>query len=417
MSHSGWKRAGAAVLVAVVAGLLYARALTFGLITVTDDDYNILRHHHDLWRVWTEGYMGFYLPLPYTVWTLLWKAGVGAAWYHGVNVALHALAAVAVYRIVQVFRPHLAVLGALVFAIYPFQVEAVAWVTGLRDVMAGCLGLWALSRYLDGRFRWAGILAVLACLAKPSAIVVLPMALLLRPMVGALWLAPSALVAVLSASLQSDLVPPDFAWPHRTQLALQTLGYYVTQGPSADHWVRGAPGEAGPVLLGLVVLGLCLCSRGMRLYTVALLPTLGLIAFGGQHHSTVADRYAYLAVLGVAFSFTGAVDWLIKEKSQALAVGVATVVMLLWLDASRSRIELWRNAQVLYHHEIYICDPQAFTKRPPHCEYMVKPNSAMVLSILAERAGDEKMAETYALEAKDAYEWKERQLNTVSAYR
>src|SRR5262249_20088843 len=85
--------------------------------------------------------------------------------------------------------------GALLFAIHPLQVEAVAWATGFKDVLCGflsCVALWQYLRYAQEsgeatssgqapqvqarrsvrRYGLATGAFVLALLAKPMAVVV-----------------------------------------------------------------------------------------------------------------------------------------------------------------------------------------------------------------------------------------------------
>src|SRR5262249_53241167 len=92
--------------------------------------------------------------------------------------------------------------GALLFAVHPFQVEAVAWVTGFKDVLGGCLSFVAVWQYLEyasacmdaapsGKrargqtqhalmhYGFATGAFVLALLAKPTAVVVPAVAWLL----------------------------------------------------------------------------------------------------------------------------------------------------------------------------------------------------------------------------------------------
>jgi hypothetical protein len=76
------------------------------------------------------------------------------------------------------------------FAVHPLQVEAVAWVTGLKDVLCGCLSLAAVWQYVEyarsseeavgtperggarRHYAWATGAFMLALLAKPTAVIV-----------------------------------------------------------------------------------------------------------------------------------------------------------------------------------------------------------------------------------------------------
>src|SRR5205814_2325811 len=81
--------------------------------------------------------------------------------------------------------------GALIFALHPLQTEAVAWASGMKDLLAGMFVLVALWQYVAfaqsderRRSRWlnyvAAMLALaLGMLAKPTAVVTPIIALLL----------------------------------------------------------------------------------------------------------------------------------------------------------------------------------------------------------------------------------------------
>jgi hypothetical protein len=74
-----------------------------------------------------------------------------------------------------------AALGALWFALHPLQVEPVAWVSGLKDVLCGTFSLLSLLLFLMSghdranrmplRFLGSLALMALAVLSKPSAVI------------------------------------------------------------------------------------------------------------------------------------------------------------------------------------------------------------------------------------------------------
>ena len=60
------------------------------------------------------------------------------------------------------------------------------------------------------------------------------------------------------------------------------------------------------------------------MFVAFLLPTLGLVPFAFQAHSTVADRYAYLPLIGIGLVVADAV-FAIGSK---VAVGTASAVIV-----------------------------------------------------------------------------------------
>src|SRR5262249_51420689 len=135
---------------------------------------------------------GLYIPVTYSVWVgLAMIARVRIPepheitlnpWvYHSANVGAHIVSAVLAFLLLRrlVRRDLPAVLGALLFAVHPVEVESVGWISGLKDVLAGCFALLALLRYVaraqqNRASAWSpdpiGTVAlVLGILSKPSA--------------------------------------------------------------------------------------------------------------------------------------------------------------------------------------------------------------------------------------------------------
>ena len=145
---------------------------------------------------WRQPYKDFYSPVTYTTWT--WLANLSRASaaetaalrpeiFHTANILLHASNTVLVFFLVFGLTRKLvgALLGAVVFAIHPMQVESVAWISEYRGLLAVFFSLTALMLYWQCRFaetaraRWwwvavASVSFVLALLSKPS-VVALPM--------------------------------------------------------------------------------------------------------------------------------------------------------------------------------------------------------------------------------------------------
>src|SRR5437899_8893404 len=146
----------------------YLQALTFDNIQV----------------FWRAPYAELYIPLTYTLWALTAAVarGISASptdgtpfapqFFHTLNLLMHLLSVLVVWRILRLLlsrvmremqhtatSPPLTQVewaaggGALLVAIHPVQVEAVAWVTGFKDVLCGFLiyvAIWQYLRYACG---------------------------------------------------------------------------------------------------------------------------------------------------------------------------------------------------------------------------------------------------------------------------
>src|SRR2546421_3044404 len=183
--------------------LAVATILVFGRITTNDftywDDAGTIHHNprlnpptvrNVLWY-WGHSELGLYMPVTYTVWEALAAvARLEAAdefgialnpWlFHAASLIVHIGSVLLVFHILRrlTARDAASLVGAMLFAIHPIQVEAVAWASGLKDLLCGffaLLAIWQYMRFSDetSQRRWmhyaAALLAfVLSMLSKPT---------------------------------------------------------------------------------------------------------------------------------------------------------------------------------------------------------------------------------------------------------
>src|SRR5438445_475708 len=314
--------------------------------------------------MWTPVHLGHYIPLTWMTFGLdylLW--GMNPLGYHLTNLLLHAANAVVfffvVLRILTRALPNpsergeaLAVssgVAALVFAIHPLRVESVAWATERRDVLSGLFYLVTILMYLRACERgargrgsyWLSVAVFVCALLSKSMVVNLPVVLLildvypLRRLGGFVgwWseparrvyvekipfvlLAAAASAVALMAQLSHDtmVLVVQLSALGRLAVSVYGLSFYLWKmvapvnlsplyelPPTVNPW-------APPFLLsyGLVVAITAIVLAFRRrlpglpaawvAYIVVLLPVLGIFQSGPP---TAADRYTYLASLGLA---------------------------------------------------------------------------------------------------------------------
>ena len=410
------------LLVIVVTAVVFLPSVRFPFFPFWDDDIHVHANPHITelsWRsigaFWSGPWQQLYIPLTYSTWAGLaalsrWTDGLpvssgalNAAWFHGANVLGHTISALLAFLLLRRLTGKFCVgapgqrldlasaLGALFFALHPLQVEPVAWISGLRDVLGGCLGLAALVVLFGGERpgppRWtAATLLFLASLAAKPAGVALPLvagvlavmpfrwsgrqiAFSLGPwlVIGMLWVVLTS-SAQWAAELAVGLVP---VWT-RPLVAGDALAFYLAKtlwpsglaadyGRSPDHVLEA--GWLWWVWLGPVALAVLLGAvKQLRIYLVpllvfaaALLPTLGLVPFNFQVVSTVADRYAYLALIGPALALS-----LIVARSPVLpatVLAVLTVTALLFCTVQR--LPLWSEDVKLFAATLEV-NPQSW---------------------------------------------------------
>ncbi|MBL8859152.1 MAG: tetratricopeptide repeat protein [Planctomycetes bacterium] len=424
-----------ALLLAAAILVTFQQVRGFAFLT-WDDNINVTDHaavvgasFDGLAKVWREPYANLYVPVAYTwFWTLAWisknwlgNAGPSAVLFHGANLALHFLCAWFVFRILAriVAAERAAFVGALAFALHPLVVESVAWVTEARGLTSALLAFAALdlwitrataeTRGLPVRVAWRAVLATmlfaLALLAKPQA-AALPAALALVDhfVVGRGWkrVLPLPLVwsvlalgvFVLTKALQSDETLR-FSAPlwSRPLVALDALGFYVWKtlvplGLAADYgrtpeWLLANVSHAWPALIVVAGAVILYTRRSLRrwsvmlaLFAVFLAPVLGLITFGYQDISTVADRYAYTALFAVAL----AVALALERAANGVQWTVAALIVALFATLSTRQADTWRDNNSLFQRVLEV-NPRSW-----------KANSNLALLATRARRLDEAVA-------------------------
>ncbi len=286
--------------------------------------------------------------------------------------------------------------GALLFAIHPVQVEPVAWVAGFKDVLFGLLSLvaiWHYLRHVDEKMQPAGrpshtrlhygvatAVFVLALLAKPTA-VVLPLIVWLLAAWGwrcswrdqiaglSLWVIIALAWGLLTRWVQPGTVlvfePPLWARPliagDAVLFYLAKLVFPLRLGPDYGRSPQIVLEHGWLFLTGLVPYALAgwLWFKRQNLawlvtaagvFVIGLLPVLGLISFGFQRYSTVADRYLYLALLGPAL----ALAWGLTRPGKKLAAICGAIVLGLFLLRSAVQIPHWRDTVTFFEHALQV---------------------------------------------------------------
>jgi protein O-mannosyl-transferase len=347
-----------------------------------------------LGRIWSAPWSGLYVPASFTAYWIEMRVSqlLDAARapdprvFHAGLLLLHFLCACTVARILRrlVDDPRAALLGALLFAVHPLQTESVAWITETRGVLAACFGLLALDLHLAGMSREGGpslvrhqvlptVLFALALLSKPTAVAIpilaflidrfhfgLPLRRIVPPL--AVWVAIVAGDVLLTRAQQGGpsihLATPLWARPF---VALDALAFYLGKlawpfrlaadyGRRPDRLLEGSA-FWWTSLVPIAVAGILavLPSRrvsllALALFAAALLPVLGLVAFDFQAISTVADRYAYLAMLGPAFLLSAlAAHGGSRVRLAGASALVAALGAIAILDVPR-----WRDTATLF---------------------------------------------------------------------
>lgn len=386
---------------ALIVATMIAYLPAFGAEFIWDDDAyltnnTVLFAPDALRRIWFElGATIQYYPLVFTTFWIehhLW--GANPVGYHVVNILLHAMAAVLVWRVLVRLEVPGAAWAAAIFALHPVHVESVAWVTERKNVLSIIFYLLAIRAYvpflradaitpssrLQGPYVASFLWFVAAVLSKTST-VTLPVTLLLFHWWKSARIRVSDVVRVapfFAASLAAGLVTSyvekhhvgaaDAEWTltftERILVAGRAVCFYlgklITPVDLAfiyHRWTVNASDAVQWLFPALVAIALgstlFLHRRIGRGPVVALLyfvitlgPILGFVKFFFMGYSFVADHFQYLASLGPIALIAALASTPMKKP----AVRAAAVVLLLILGSLVfQRARVFKNSETLWN--------------------------------------------------------------------
>lgn len=332
-------------------------------------------------NVWGFDDLGsnYYRPLMHVTNLVTYQLAGESAWaFHLVNLAAHAAASVLVLLLARrVVAPGLAWCGAVLYAVHPIHVEAVAWISASPDLLCTTAFLGALHLRTcpeDERTRWtapaeATLYAVALLFKEPAVaypLVVIvhdavrraPVRLVARRLlpvafvtIGYLCLRWVALGGLAPHTRQSDLGAVEI---------LLTAGWLLARYLGAVVWPSGlnAYQLVEPVRSALdprwavavaVAASLAACGWGLRrnrgavlggaLFVVPLLPSLYVPALGVN---AFAERYLYLPSAGLVLVVAAVLNELPAATKKLLLVPLAAAV-LVCAGASAERTRVWRD--------------------------------------------------------------------------
>jgi protein O-mannosyl-transferase len=395
------------LLIAAAALLPYVIALPNGFVF---DDHRVIEGNppvtgFDLHALWTKPYWpdrvgnNTYRPLTSTSFAVSWAIGHGKpAAFLALNLLLHLGATLAAWSLLRRLfpsRPGTAAAAALLFAVHPLHVEAVAGIVGRAELLAALFTLLAYRIWLDAERDRSTPLAILSAglwflgaLSKESALA-LPLMLLAhrcgvlppvsssrrpRP-VDAAWAIALAAALALRFQALSGLAAPRTWWidnplvlldPARRfmgawgVLARQLVQILTGAGLSADYsYAEVAPGPAlylaGIIPLVLVAAALTWVVKrgrsreegwGILFFLVFWLMTSNLFV---AINTVRADRLLYLPLLGLGVAAAAVVARISERPSRSnLAPAILVLAVLGFGARSVMRCRDWKSDSTLF---------------------------------------------------------------------
>jgi len=394
-----------ALLLIAFVFIAYTQVFRAGFIW--DDESHLTRNPCvigplGLKEIWTTA-QAVYYPLVLTIfWALHKIVGLNPTPYHFLNVFVHAVSAVLLWRILQLLKIRGAWLGAALWALHPVMVQSVAWITELKNTQSCLFYLLSILWFLKwqnqreaaaassfqlersgGRHSLAGfvlslVFFILATASKPS-VIMLPVVLGLciwwmRGKIrwrDVLALAPFALISAVASGwtiweqkFQAGAVGPDWeqTFPARLIIAGKAIWFYLGKllwpHPLIFIYPRWDVDSSKVVaylpllaaIAGLVALWFIHAKWGRALffaaayYVILLFPVLGFFSVYFFRYSFVSDHFQYLASMG-PLALAGA--------------GIATVAERLCqtpfeLASGTDALRLWENQSTAARTRLFL---------------------------------------------------------------
>ena len=395
-SPRGERRTRALVLAAIVivAAAAFSSSFANGFLNWDDPD-NVTQNAAIRALGWdnvkiyvTTPLLGMYSPLVYLSYAIDYQvAGLNPTVYHATNLLIHLVNVCLVFLIVFRLSASTVTAGvvAALFAVHPMNVAAVTPVSVRSSLLFSCLYLAAYLAYLrhlagDAK-RWLGlslVLFVLSALAKSAAVV---FTLLLvatdyyarkpisRKTLLDKW--PFFLVSLVfgivtfvfredTAAMVADTASP--VW-HRVLLACYSAGLYLVRlvvpvRLSAFYPYPDAAGGHLPLMVYVAPLLLAAAAWlawrlkafrrpivfGALFFLINILLVVKIIPLGAEW---MADRYVYLASIGVFFAGAEIVRQLSPARRVPIVLA-ASVLVAGCAAASYERSAAWKDDMTFY---------------------------------------------------------------------
>ncbi|HEY2103431.1 MAG TPA: tetratricopeptide repeat protein [Chthoniobacterales bacterium] len=408
---------GLFLLLGVTIAVAYMRVRHAGFIW--DDEQHLTQNPVivgplGLSDIWTSARAVYYPLVLTTFWILHRFVGLNPAPYHLLNVVLHTIAAMLLWRVLAQLRVRGAWLGAAIWALHPVLVQSVAWITELKNTQSAVFYLLAISLFLQSRqsrapgvFYWLSVASFAAAITSKPSTVILPAVLAL-----CLWwregkfrwsdlrsLAPFLVISLIAGAwtvweqkYHAHAIGPEWVQTplQRILISADAIWFYLLKliwpHPLIFIYPRWNVDSSRPLayvpLAALALIAIFLFfTRNGRLrpvffafayFVIALFPILDFFDVYFFRYSFVSDHFQYLASMGPLALF-GSILWLTADrfsnKKTVARLSIAAAVLLVLGSISAYQTGKYLDPVTLY---------QTTLKQNPRC-WMADYNLAIAL--------------------------------------
>lgn len=400
----------AVAIVVTITFVVFVPSLSLGFVN-WDDPFNLLENEtlkafatHWDWAsvkaIFTTDVIGNYNPLP--IFTFAIEKYLFAPnplehpfFFHVNNVWMHVVCTLFVFLIFTELGLGriAAVIGALLFGIHPMRVESVAWITERKDVLYGLFFLASLYAYIRytrndaAKTKWyafALLLSVFSYFSKVQA-VTLPLSMVAVDFyLNRNWKNPKTLIAekmpwwLLSMafgliniyflkrnnSLSSSSYVVDYSFIDKLAVGAYSYAIYLLK------WIY--PYKMSPLypyspelpmmayiclaIVPIAVLAFMIWSFrqnkkqllfGWAFFTFNVMFLLQIVGAG---QGFLADRFTYIAYIGLFFIMASFYEWMVQQKPSsklAIQIGFGLYLALFAFLTSRQQ-KIWENGGTLW---------------------------------------------------------------------
>jgi protein O-mannosyl-transferase len=382
--------------IAAAVIVVYSEAFRAGFIWDDDamvTDNRLIRMPGGLWRFWFSTEPPDYFPLVSSLLWIQWRLwGMNATGYHIVQVMLHALNSILLWRTARRLDIPAAWWAGMIYAVHPVNVETVAWITETKNTVPVALCLGSLLMILRSestqslRLYWGAVGLFLLALLGKTSVVMLPVILLIitwwkhgslsRKDIGKSipFFAVALVMGLVTVWFQSNraimhTVIREDGFMSRLAVAGTAVWFYLFKAVLPIHlsfvyprWIIDPRSPLAYIPVGLLAAAFCalyVCRRrfgrspfaALAAYVVCLLPVLGFLNIYFMRYSFVADHWQYPAMTVFAAAAAGAVGYCVQRIGSGAAqpaVVVGSLLLLVFMFLSRQQAALYRSNETLF---------------------------------------------------------------------
>jgi len=386
------------ILILFLTLLIYSNAIKNDFVNWDDSSY-VQNNPHiksldlgSIKKIFTEPYYLNYHPfttLTYAIEFSFFKLNPHP--YHFFNVLLHLINTLLVFLLIKKITKRIEVplITALLFAIHPFHVESVAWISERKDVLYAMFFLLSLIFYISYQKKNKNIsyliiafILFVASLMSKSAAVTLPLIILLlsyhinKKIIIKDWLyalpffALSFIFGVIAIKTQKESIEITnineiYTFFERILLICFSLYFYIIRFiipfgfsalhpyPSTDNIALPTEYYFAPVFLILLIVIIFITKKefrsilifGLLFFITTIFLIIQIIPLG---HAVVSERYTYIPYIGLSFIISNVIA-LLYEKNFKVMIIILTIPYLIFLSISTFEQTLtWKNSESLW---------------------------------------------------------------------